>query len=36
MYLVRTVARSRFLNPPSRSIVGKRYRPCAAIDIEYR
>jgi len=36
MYLVRAVAKSGCLNPPSRPITGRRYRPCAAIDIEYR
>merc|ERR1719356_798972 len=36
MYLIKAVAKSRCLNPPSRPITSRRYRPCAAIDIEYR
>ena len=36
MYLVRAVAKARCLNTARGPIVCKRFRPCAAIDIEYR
>ena len=36
MYMVRAVAKARCLNTARGPIVCKRFRPCAAIDIEYR
>merc|ERR1719400_1408118 len=36
MYLVRALAKARCLNTARGPIVCKRFRPCAAIDIEYR
>merc|ERR1719336_3098578 len=36
MYLIRSVAKSKCLANNKNSTTHKRYRPCAAIDIEYR